>query len=339
MENQMRTRRNLIFVLLTLVGPFWTPIHAQVETPRVQFSVVEHVPRWTGVLQDLGPVPDTLSLNHLELVVPRSPQRDKAFQQILKDQYDPKSALYHKWLTPKQLGEEFGADPEILDEVSMWLTSHGLTVNSVSANRVVINFSGTVASVSSAFSVNFHYFDFNGIRLISLTTEPRVSSDIAPKIKFIAGLSSLHLRPAGKAADTKPDLTCATGCVHLVSPADFAIIYGLTSVYQSGTTGSGQTIAAVGFSRVTDSDIESFQQSAGLLTADPVQRVPPTGMDPGPPNPSATDTDFLKEATLDVERAFGVAPSATVILDVTAAPSGTAGDTNPLNIYPHLGRN
>jgi subtilase family serine protease len=270
-------------------------------------------------------------LEHLKLVVARSPKREQAFQQFLRDQYNPKSPSYHKWLTPQQVGEEFGADSEVLDKVSMWLTSHGLKVNSISINRVIIDFSGTIGSVSSALSANFRYFNHNGDVLISLTTEPHISTGLSPKIKFIAGLSSVRTSPAGAPVDTKPDLNCATGCVHVVSPADFAAIYGLSSVYGAGVAGSGQTIAAVGFSRVTDSDIELFQQSAGLLVADPIQRVAPDGTDPGPPNPGATDTEFLKEATLDVERAFGVAPNAAVILDVTAPPSD-AVITNLLNI-------
>jgi hypothetical protein len=323
--------RKMLLALFAVLGILYPGTYAQVERAESAASDVQHVPSWTRSLRDAGPVPDATFLEHLQLVVGRDPKQEQGFQELLRQQYDSKSAQYHKWLTPRELGQEFGAHAEVLNKISMWLTSHGLKVNSISTNRVIIDFSGTVTSLSSAFSTSFHYFDLNGDMLISLTTEPRIDPDIASQIKFIAGFSSVRQHPAGNAIAVSPDFNCPTGCTHLVSPADFAAIYGLTAVYGAGISGSGETIAAVGFSRVTESDVEQFQQSAGLPVADPVQRVPPTGTDPGPPNPAATNTAYLKEATLDVERAFGVAYSATVILDVTAEPANSVV-TNLLNI-------
>jgi len=304
-------------VLLCSVSP------GQVRSVRY----TDHVPVWAHTLRDLGAVPSSTMLEHLQIVLARSPERETSFQQLLRDQYDPKSPRFHKWLAPEQLGEDYGPDQPTLDYVTNWLRSQDLEVNSVSKSRMIIDFSGTIAALSSAFSTNFHYFNRNGDALVAPTTEPQLPSETAARVRFIAGLSSVPLLPSGEVVDITPDLDCAAGCTHVVSPADFATIYGITAVYAAGTNGAGQTIAAVGFSRVTDSDIEIFQQSAGLPVADPVLRVASGGTDPGPPNLSGS-ISFLKEATGDVERAFGVAPHAQVILDVTALP--TTGEITSL---------
>ena len=263
-------------------------------------------------------MPDETTLEHVSLVLARSSEREKAFQQLLRDQYDPKSVQFHQWLTPQELGEQFGANQETLDTVSSWLSAHGLTIESVSNSRTIINFSGTVASLSTALTTRFHYFDLDGERLISPIAEPKIASGVAQKIKFIAGLSTVRLHPNYIAKSAEPHLDCANGCVHAVSPADFATIYGLKPLYSSANTGSGQSIAAVGFSKIAVSDVELFQQTTGLPVQAPVQRVPTGGTDPG--LPTGTPSEYQEEATGDVERAFGVAPDATVILDVTTVP-------------------
>jgi subtilase family serine protease len=333
-ERNMRryaSRLRILGLFLCMGMGLWgTQVYAfQTQQPQSLNLVLEHVPVWARSLRDLGPVPDTAVLSSLTLVVARDPGREQEFQELLRDQYDTGSSRYHRWLAPRELGERYGADQATLDHVSDWLRSKGLRVESVSNSRVFITFGGTIASLSSAFSTAFHYFDSNGEKLISITAEPRMPSDIASKVRFVAGLSTVKLHPSGSRTPVTPDYdeTCSTPpCSHNVSPADFAAIYGLNPVYMSGIKGSGETIAVVGLSRVADSDIELFQQLAGLPVTPPVQSAP--GADPGPPNLGANI--YQIEATADVERAFGVAPDATVLLDVTA--SGQDAITNLLNV-------
>jgi subtilase family serine protease len=321
-----------VFIFLVLGAMVILPqsTHGQGDRSSTSAPAIEHVPAWTHSFIDEGVVPGSIWIEHLKLMVTRDSGREEAFQQVLRDLYDPKSRRYHQWLAPHEIGEQFGADQKTLDEVSAWLSSRGLTVNGISKSRVVIDFAGKVSALSSAFSTEFHYFDAGGEKLISLTTDPVFDPSIASKVKYIAGFSSVPVHPGTGIANVTPDLNCATGCTHVVSPADFAVIYNLGPVYNSGNTGQGQTVAIVGLSRVNNSDIEAFQQKAGLPITDPIVRIPVTGTDPGPPNLSG-DLTYLKEATLDVERVFGTAPGASVILDVTTPnPSGVVS-TNPLN--------
>jgi hypothetical protein len=98
-----------------------------------------------------------------------------------------------------------------------------------------------------------------------------------------------------------------------MAPGDLATIYHFTSIYQSGISGQGQTIAVVDDSDLyAQSDFTNFRQVFGLAAAYPsgtLETVHPGCSDPGV-NSNGDDI----ETTLDVEWASAAAPSATIML-------------------------
>src|ERR1035441_3372436 len=70
---------------------------------------------------DRGPVEGTKRLSHMALVFSRAPQQRAALDGLLRELQDPSSPNYHKWLTPDEFGERFGASIGILHRVSDWL--------------------------------------------------------------------------------------------------------------------------------------------------------------------------------------------------------------------------
>lgn len=83
---------------------------------------------WARAQADLGRVPDDAALAHLSLVVKRSPERQAAFEQLLREQQDPASPNYQRWLSPVEIGERFGASQNDIDALSAWLRAQGLSV-------------------------------------------------------------------------------------------------------------------------------------------------------------------------------------------------------------------
>ena len=65
---------------------------------------------------------------------------------------------------------------------------------------------------------------------------------------------------------------------HYLTPKDVATIYDINAAYNAGYTGTGQSIAVMGQSEISVSDIENFQSAAGLTVKDPtVVLVPSSG--------------------------------------------------------------
>ena len=111
----------------------------------------------------------------------------------------------------------------------------------------------------------------------------------------------------------------------LLLPGDFAAIYNVNPVYQQNINGAGQTIALIGRARVYMPDIENFQMRSGLPTKDPIEIVPPGGVDPGNAVSSGKVPGDQTEATIDVTRATSVAPCATIKLVISGAAHNLNG--------------
>ena len=58
---------------------------------------------------DRGPANTAMAMNNMVLLLSVRPDAQAQLQQLLADQQDPKSASYHKWLTPEEFGLRFGS--------------------------------------------------------------------------------------------------------------------------------------------------------------------------------------------------------------------------------------
>jgi subtilase family serine protease len=313
--------------------------------PGNRVLLKRHHPVWASAQNDAGAVPAELALERLTIVLNRPPQAEAAFTQFLADQQNPKSANYHHWLTPVEIGQRFGVSDHDLDAVTGWLQTQGLTVDDVSNSRVRVTFSGPAANVANAFGGELHYFQAGSEKRISLTAAPQIPAALSGLVRSISGLSTVKTQPqhrikvvkvpvnehAGKAL---PELTLSDGS-HAIAPADFATIYNLNSTFN----GTGQTIAIIGRSGVCAADITNFATLSGVTINGPTVIVPPLGLTPPPPVCSGNASGDQGEATLDVTRSGSIAQGAhidLVISDDSATVDGIMTsaayvvDTNPV---------
>jgi pseudomonalisin len=367
----------MLFALSATAATLQPPRNLVTEPVDVNrhHSLDGHRTAWATAQNDRGEVPYDLSLRQLRIQLRRTPEREQAFQQLLKDQQDPASPDYQHWLSPVEIGEQFGSSQQDIDAVAAWLSAQGLRVDAVANSRTSITFSGEAGDIARTLTTSLHYFQSAGETRIANADEPQIPDALASLVESVHGLHASRYRPQNRMSvralstvdaslettDAKQpqDTYCPSGgsCQYTIFPADFAKIYGLDSLAAQGISGSGQTIAIVGKSRVYTADLTNFQKFAGAKFAAPTVIIPPNGSDPGNPattcsmsNPDTCDnpTDALgnqSEATLDVERAGSIATGATIDLIVSAdinSPSGNlladgsdiatiyAIDTNPV---------
>src|SRR6185437_7199339 len=123
---------------------------------------------------DRGRVAAVRSLRHVTLRLERSSTQEAELQALLARQQDPASPDFHKWLTPEQFASRFGLPQSDIDQVTSWLRSQDLTVDSVNRARTAISFSGNVRNVEHALQVEIHDYEINGEAHFSNTAEPSV---------------------------------------------------------------------------------------------------------------------------------------------------------------------
>jgi hypothetical protein len=291
---------------------------------RATTELAGHLPAWVRPANDAGAVADQTRL-HLDVTLSRSPAVQAAFEQLLADQQDAKSPRYHQWLTPQQIGDQYGPAQADVDAVAGWLQQQGLHVDEVTPSRIFVRVSGNVNAVAQALGTSFRMFTVAGRAHYAAVTEPAIPAAFSGVISGIAGLSEtpdepMHRMeivtvPAGKGG-AMPQFTSGSGN-HYVTPGDFAAIYNVAPVYTAGVNGTGQKVAIIGRSQVLPADITNYEAMVGLASKLPNVVIPPLGQDPG-----QTGTGDQGEATLDVQRILGTAPGAQADQVISSSASG-----------------
>jgi subtilase family serine protease len=328
-------------VLCLLLGSIALPVVAQVPTTSLVTQPIDEsslvtlrgsVHPLARVGSDRGVVPDSFSTGPMLLLLNRPADRESALQQFLQSVNTPGSASYHQWLTPEQVGQQFGPTDADLQSASAWLISHGLNVSKTSKGREFIEFSGTAGALRDAFHTEIHRYTINGETQYANATELKIPVALAPFIKGVSPLNSFRSKPAlrvlGQASYSPqshrvtPEWTIPSGnsTIYAVAPEDFATQYDLAPLYQAGVTGAGQTIGIINESNIDLSLVKAYQKLFGLAGATPQLVI--DGSDPG------TLPDVAVEAYLDVEQAGAVAPGAAINLYI-ANTNGLFTGTEP----------
>jgi subtilase family serine protease len=279
---------------------------------------------------DIGAVPSTLQLQGISLVFSRSAAQQTALDTLVAAQQNPASPLYHQWITPDQYAAQFGVSDTDIAAVKTWLEQQGFTVDSVSRSRNRIVFSGTAGQVANAFGVPLHYYLTPATAVQPAATHFAPSADISlpaalrSSVLAIRNLSDFRLIPhivrsAPPAA--QPRFTSSQTGNHYLTPGDLATIYDITPAYNSGFTGSNQSIAVVGQSEIELSDITNFQTAVGIAAKTPILvPVPNSGT-----YKVEADGDEA-ESDLDLEYSSTIAKGAQVYF-VYAGESGGVWDS------------
>lgn len=311
---------------------------------------------------DKGPVEASFQLNSIMLLLAPSPTQQKALDELVAEQQDPKSANYHKWLTPSQYAQRFGLSPNDLAKITAWLQSQGFTIQSIGAghNRLVL--SGTAASVQSAFKAEIHHYSVDGEDHFANSSPIMIPAALDGVVAAIIGVNDFRMRPAsrfrmGSAPGARPNYY-VSGLVfpNFLAPGDINTIYGIPS----SLDGTGQTIGIIGETDIFISDINDFRSAFGLTPITTGNCTFGTLTNPGvvtacndphfkyilylptgatdPQKPDSVQTLDIGEADLDLEWSGAAAPNAQIIYINAPDPNGNgvydsltyAIDTNPV---------
>ena len=276
---------------------------------------------------DQGPVADSLRMDHMFVVLQRSPEQEQAVERLAAELQDPHSANYHKWLTAEELGKKFGPAPEDIEAVVSWLSSHGLQVNLVHKSGMTIDVSGTAGQVGEAFHTEIHRYNVNGEQHIANATDAKIPAALASVVAGVSSLNDFLPKPLIKKPKSAFSYKCE-GCPagftneqwYDEAPADFATIYNVAPLYKAHEpiTGKGQTVAVLEVTDIQSADVATFRSAFGLSSYSGTfsQIHPGSGCaDPGTNGAEG-------EAALDAEWAGAVAPDANVEL-ASCADSAT----------------
>jgi len=246
--------------------------------------------------------------------------------QLLREQQDPKSPNYHRWITPDQYAARFGMSSNDLHKVSSWLQSQGLNVDSISRNHNEISFSGSVGQVEYAFKTEVHNYTIRGEQHFANAMDVSLPAAFSQQVLSVRGLDNFQPKPH---IHPSPRVTSSLSGNHFLAPGDFATIYNVPSTY----TGAGQKIAVIGQTLISTSDLDTFRSNSSLpaTSASNFQQI----LVPGTGTASHCSGDE-GEADLDLEWSEGVAKNATIVYVYAGLGTGTTCSNRTSNVFDAL---
>ena len=240
----------------------------------------------------------TLRFNHID-----------ELNQLLKEQIDPSSPNYRKFLTAAQFDERFGPTAEQLNRVNGELQQAGFQITQTSSNRVLV-----YAKASSAIVENFFKTELHSVKQADgkdryMNVTPALLPNTLIPLVLAVHVDNLIVAKVGAHPDsiTGPIRGPDGGYtpIALASSFNFPV--------QSGHDGTGHTAAIIIDSNVADSDLSSFFSYFPIKRTGTITREIVSGS-------GGTNGD-VDETALDTETIGGLAPGANIILYLIGALS------------------
>ncbi|GAA2739741.1 protease pro-enzyme activation domain-containing protein [Kitasatospora cinereorecta] len=227
----------------------------------------------------------------------------------------PGTAEYGHYLTPEQFGAKFGATQADVDQVRAFLTAQGLKVGSVSANRQVIDATGSADQVAKAFGTHEStYTDPQqaGATFFANDSAATVPAALAGVVEGVDGLNNRTVRTTRIA---KPGASTPHATPSGFGPAQYDGAYNLNKV---GADGTGTTVALWEFDGYKSTNLSTYDSQFGL-SGPAISTVSVDGA-----NYDSKPGEGQGEVELDSEIVRGVAPKATQL--IYEAPNSDQGE-------------
>jgi uncharacterized protein (TIGR03437 family) len=255
---------------------------------------------------DQGPADPEQKIAGIMLVLKRTPAQQANLEKLLADQQDASSPDYHKWLSPEQYADRFGASRTDMAKISDWLTSEGFSVDYVAQGRNWILFSGTARQVRRTFHTEIHTYRVDGETHYANVANPSVPAVLEPLALALMGLDDFRPKSPGPPRTRAwfHPLETNTDGTHGLVPGDIGIIYDIAPLWARGFDGTGTKIAVAGQDDLDMSDVSFFRSHYGLPENDPQKLLVPG---------SAAPAVACCEAHIDLEWSGAMAPKASVI--------------------------
>ncbi len=201
---------------------------------------------------------------------------------------NPHSALYRRFLTPAQIGAQFGASSNDYAAAAKYFSGYGLHVGGW-PQHLMLYVAGTQSELENAFHTTFGvYRSSTGSTFIAPSSAPSFGERLA--VTMVGNLMT-------QTAQERQFVPVRAGNADIggYSPAQLRNVFDYTGAYAAGYTGTGINIGIIGTGPISPADVPAFASMFHVQAA-PVEQVDATdqgvasglGLNSPQPNPSAT---------------------------------------------------
>jgi len=266
-------------------------------------TLTAHVPPAVanGQARLMGEVP---RMQRMSLAISLPLRNEADLDDLLQQLYDPESPSYRHYLGVPEFTQRFGPTQNDHEAVVRFAGANGLTVNEVSANRLVVDVEGPVANIESAFHVSMGVYQHPTENRTFYAPDREPTLDLEVPVLHISGLDNFTLPHAKnvKISHAPADGGKATGS----GPGGQFVGSDMRAAYYGPgpLTGAGQSIGLFEYGGYEISDVQRYFQNLNQPLNVPVVGVSLNGRPLACP-PSKCDDS---EQVLDIEMSISMAP-------------------------------
>ena len=264
---------------------------------------------------------------------------------------DPTSPLYRHFLTPDQIGQQFGAPQAAYTAAATYFTRYGLSVQGWK-QRALLRVVGPQANMEKAFGTTFLKYNSPAGEFYGPSGTPRFSQTLA--VHSVSHLvyganfvtrNALQIPPHGAPSN----FDYGYPAQQLASAFDY------NGAYNAGYLGTGITIGVIGTGPISSADYPAYVSlfstgATNTITQVNVQPTTPPGVPGNPGSPATTPPPVTGpcytalpgcnpedgEAQIDTQQTASLAPGANVLFYLGYVANETC-DGNCAPEGPQLG--
>jgi subtilase family serine protease len=268
---------------------------------------------------------------------------------------DPKNGLYRHFLTPDQIGSQFGANDSDWNAAIAYFAGQGLAVTGWK-QKSVLRVVGPQSNMQKAFGTTFAEFKGPTGNILGPATPPHFSVPLA-----VHSVSQLVFNKAWTKRNSVaiPPHGTPPGFDFGIPSQQLAAAFDYSGAYAAGFTGNGINIGIIGTGPISTADYAAYKQvlvsnwldangishpttntitqvnvtpTAGVNGGTPATPPPVTAPCNGP-LPACNPEDG--EAQIDTQQTASLAPTANVLFYLAYVPNETFGTSTDFG--PQLG--
>jgi subtilase family serine protease len=255
----------------------------------------------SGEAKSVGRLPAT-QIIHFDVMLALRHQPE--LENFLQELYDPSSASYRHFLTVEEFTARFGPSQDDYDTAIAFAKSSGFKVAGTSRNRMIVNLTGSVASIEKAFHVTMGVYQHPTEKRTFYAPDREPTADLPFQLWHVSGLDNYSIpRPLVRHANFKVQPNASTGSC----PQQSFCGSDMRAAYYGGTalTGAGQSLGLFEYVGTDLADLNTYYKNAGQTNNVPITLLSTDG--------TPTSCVFAQgcddtEQTLDMTQALGMAP-------------------------------
>ncbi|MDQ6835444.1 MAG: S53 family peptidase [Actinomycetota bacterium] len=289
----------------------------------------------------------------VHLTVTLWPRDPAALSAYAREVSTPGAAVYHRFLSPSQFAQRFGASRTAIATVRRALAARGLGPGRVAVDRLSISLVAPAARLEHGLRLSLRRVGHGPRAAIAASTTPSLGQAAGHSVQAIIGLDSasapqpLLVRPSRHGGLLRPAdrvrAQPAAGRSHVVTggpqpcaearsgaagqgayTADqLASAYGFPGLYHAKNSGAGITVAVYELESVSASDLATFQSC--YHTHAPISYVRVDG--------GAGSGPGSGEAALDIENLLSFAPATHLLVYQGPNSNSGAPGAGPYDIF------